>query len=141
MAQNLHFHFEDISFQLSKIKALKLWLIECAKAENQKIIQLNYIFCSDNYLLDINTKYLNHDFYTDVISFDYSEGKKISGDIFISFERVKENAKVFSKSTKDELHRVLIHGLLHLLGYSDKTSKQKAIMKSKEDFYLSLRAF
>jgi rRNA maturation RNase YbeY len=139
--QNIHFHFEDLSFQLSKKKALRIWLNECAKAENQTIDQLNYIFCSDNYLLEINKKYLNHDFYTDVISFDYSENGLVSGDIYISYPRVKENAGDFLIPIKEELQRVIIHGLLHLLGYSDKTPSQKKTMKSKEDFYLSLRAF
>ena len=142
MNQKIHFHFEDISFQLSHKKALRTWLFECAKAENQNINQLNYIFCSDNYLLEINKKYLQHDFFTDVISFDYAEDDdNITGDIFISYERIKENAGDFSIPLKDELHRVVIHGLLHLLGYSDKTTVQKATMKGKEDFYLSLRAF
>jgi len=138
---NLHFHFENISFILSNKKALRIWLNNCAKAENQIIDELNYIFCSDNHLLEINKKFLNHDFYTDVISFDYSEDENITGDIFISYERVKENARDFSIPIKDELHRVIIHGLLHLMGYSDKTTPQKSEMKSKEDFYLSLRAF
>jgi len=140
--QKLHFHFEEISFQLSNKKALRAWLIACGKAENHIINQLNYIFCSDNYLLDINKNYLNHNYYTDVITFDYSEEKDaITGDVFISYERVKENARDFSIPLKDELHRVIIHGLLHLFGYSDKTPVQKATMKVKEDFYLSLRAF
>jgi rRNA maturation RNase YbeY len=139
--QNIHFHTEDINFQLSKKKAIRLWLNECTKAENQKIDQLNYIFCSDNYLLKINKKYLKHDYYTDVISFDYSENDQIIGDIYISYPRIKENARDFSIPLKDELQRVMIHGLLHLLGYSDKTTSQKVAIKSKEDFYLSLRAF
>ena len=141
MSQSIHFHQEDISFQLQDIKALRLWIIESVNKENKSIGQLNYIFCSDNYLLKINKKYLNHDFFTDVISFDYSEENHISGDIYISYDRVKENAQEFSNTIKDELHRVVIHGLLHLFGYSDKTSPLKAIMKRKEDFYLSLRAF
>jgi rRNA maturation RNase YbeY len=139
--QNLHFHTEDISFQLNDKKAIRRWLNDCAKAENHKINQLNYIFCSDNYLLEINKKYLNHDFYTDVVSFDYSENDQVSGDIYISYPRVKENARDFSIPIKEELQRVMIHGLLHLLGYADKSTSQKVTMKSKEDFYLSLRAF
>ena len=109
--------------------------------ENKNIENLSFIFCSDEYLLKINKNYLTHDFYTDVISFDYTEENLVSGDIFISIDRVKENAIIFSSSIKDELHRIIIHGLLHLLGYSDKTPRLKAIMKDKEDFYLSLRAF
>ena len=126
---------------MSNLKALRHWLIDCANAENQKITQLNFIFCSDQYLLNINKKHLNHDFYTDVITFEYSDIEGVTGDVFISYERIKENAKDFTIPVKDELHRVIIHGLLHLLGYSDKTTGQKSTMKSKEDFYLSLRAF
>ncbi|RLD24265.1 MAG: rRNA maturation RNase YbeY [Bacteroidetes bacterium] len=141
MSQSIHFHQEDISFQLQNIKALRLWIIESVFKENKRVGQLSFIFCSDNYLLKINKNYLNHDFFTDVISFDYTEENRISGDIYISLDRVKENAKEFSSLLKDELHRIIIHGLLHLIGYSDKTPDQKAIMKDKEDFYLSLRAF
>jgi len=141
LSQSIHFHQEDISFQLQNIKALRLWIIESVFKENKRVGQLSFIFCSDNYLLKINKNYLNHDFFTDVISFDYTEENRISGDIYISLDRVKENAKEFSSLLKDELHRIIIHGLLHLIGYSDKTPDQKAIMKDKEDFYLSLRAF
>ena len=118
-----------------------MWIAKNISKENKKVGQLNFIFCSDSYLLEINKKYLNHDFFTDVISFDYTEENRISGDIYISLDRVKENAKEFGYSIKDELHRIIIHGLLHLLGYSDKTPDLKVIMKDKEDFYLSLRAF
>ena len=141
MSQSIHFHQEDISFRIQKINALRLWIAKNISKENKKVGQLNFIFCSDSYLLEINKKYLNHDFFTDVISFDYTEENRISGDIYISLDRVKENAKEFGYSIKDELHRIIIHGLLHLLGYSDKTPDLKVIMKDKEDFYLSLRAF
>ena len=109
--------------------------------ETKSVGNLSFIFCSDEYLLKINKQYLTHNFYTDVISFDYTKENLVSGDIYISIDRVKENAKIFSSSIKDELHRIIIHGLLHLFGYSDKTTRLKAIMKDKEDFYLSLRAF
>ena len=141
MSQSIHFHQEEISFQIQNIKALRLWITKSAFMENKNIENLSFIFCSDEYLLKINKNYLTHDFYTDVISFDYTEENLVSGDIFISIDRVKENAIIFSSSIKDELHRIIIHGLLHLLGYSDKTPRLKAIMKDKEDFYLSLRAF
>ena len=141
MSQSIHFHKEDISFQIQNIKALRLWIAESIIKENKSVGQLSFIFCSDDHLLKINKKYLNHDFFTDVISFDYTEEDRISGDIYISLDRVKENAKNFGYSLKDELHRIIIHGLLHLLGYSDKNSDLKAVMKDKEDFYLSLRAF
>lgn len=141
MSQSIHFHQEDISFQIQNIKALRSWIADSIFKENKSVGQLNFIFCSDNYLLKINKKYLDHDFFTDVISFDHSEENHISGDIYISIDRVKENATEFGCSLKDELHRIIIHGLLHLLGYSDKTQELKATMKEKEDFYLSLRAF
>jgi len=141
LSQSIHFHQEEISFTIQNIKALRLWIAKCAFKENKSVGQLSFIFCSDDYLLKINKKYLNHDFFTDVISFDYTEEDRISGDIYISLDRVKENAKEFGYSLKDELHRIIIHGLLHLLGYSDKTSSLKATMKDKEDFYLTLRAF
>ena len=141
MNQSIHFHQEDTSFHLQNIKALRSWIAESISKENKIVGNLSYIFCSDKYLLNINKKYLNHDFYTDVISFDYTEEGQISGDIYISLDRVKENAKEFGFSLKNELHRIIIHGLLHLMGYSDKTPSLKAVMKDKEDFYLSLRAF
>jgi len=118
-----------------------VWINESALKENKTVENLSFIFCSDDFLLKINNKYLNHDFYTDVISFDYSEQNLVSGDIYISIDRVKENSRKFGCTVKDELHRIIIHGILHLFGYSDKTPEQKAIMKDKEDFYLSLRAF
>jgi rRNA maturation RNase YbeY len=95
------------------------------------------IFCSDEYLLDVNKKYLNHDYYTDIITFDYVEDKIISGDIFISSDRVRENANQFNVSFEMELFRIIIHGILHLLGYKDKTKKDKSLMTEKENFYLS----
>jgi len=104
--------------------------------------ELNYIFCSDAYLLQINQQYLNHDTYTDIITFDNSETEKvITGDIFISIERIRENAAKYNITEADELHRVIIHGALHLLGYKDKTAVTKQKMTEKEDFYLSRRGF
>jgi probable rRNA maturation factor len=141
LGQSIYFHQEEVSFQIQNIKALRLWISEAVSAENKIVGPLNFILCSDNYLLNINKDFLNHDFFTDVVSFDYTVGNQISGDIFISMDRVKENAQEFGYSLKDELHRIIIHGLLHLLGYSDKMRSLKAIMKDKEDFYLSLRAF
>lgn len=141
MNQSIHFYQEEVSFKIQNIKALRVWINESALKENKIVENLSFIFCSDDVLLKINKKYLNHDFYTDVISFDYSEGNLVSGDIYISIDRVKENSKKFECSVMDELHRIIIHGLLHLFGYSDKTPGLKAIMKDKEDFYLSLRAF
>ncbi len=135
------FHFEDISFALKERTDLKKWLNITAKKEKKKISCLNYIFCSDHYLLEINKQYLNHHYFTDVITFPMDDPEGVSGDIFISYDTVKDNAKSFKQNTKDELHRVMVHGLLHLLGYKDKNPEQQKVMKSKEDFYLSLRAF
>jgi probable rRNA maturation factor len=135
------FHFEDLHFSLLNKRKIKHWLIDCCAKEQKKLGDLNYIFCSDKYLLKVNRKHLNHDYLTDVITFENSFEKEISGDIFISYDRIKDNAKSFGQSRIDELHRVMIHGLLHLIGYSDKNPEQQKVMKSKEDFYLSLRAF
>jgi len=122
-------------------QATKDWVEKAITNENLKLGDINYIFCDDAYLLEKNIKYLKHNTLTDIISFDYTMGKLISGDIFISVERVKENASSYKVSFKDELHRVMIHGVLHYCGYSDKTSEEKTQMRIKEDYYLSLRDF
>jgi rRNA maturation RNase YbeY len=139
--QNITFNFEDVSPFLKNRGNLRLWLNAAAKREKQKIGAVNYIFCSDKHLLSINKQYLNHNYFTDVITFQYDDSEGVSGDIFISYDRIKENAKEFNQSISNELHRVMLHGLLHLLGYKDKNTEQQKVMKSKEDFYLSLRAF
>ena len=132
----IYFFEEDIRVPLSNKRAIKAWLQAVAKEENKKIIELNYIFCSDEYLLEINKKYLNHHTLTDIITFDQSETPtKIEGDIYISFERVLENGKVHN-SEKTELYRVIVHGLLHLLGYTDKKEEEQKIMRAKEDYYI-----
>lgn len=107
-----------------------------ASAEKKNFGTLNYIFCNDAHLLQINREYLKHDTYTDIITFDYSEKKIISGDIFISIERVTENAEKFKQPFEIELQRVMVHGILHLIGYNDKSSQEKETMRAKEDFYL-----
>jgi len=122
-------------------KKVKNWIVKAILNENLKEGEVNYIFCDDNYLSDLNIKYLKHNTLTDIISFDYTIGKIISGDIFISIERVKENAEMFNTKYVDELHRVMIHGVLHYCGYKDKTDEEKTQMRSKEDYYLSLRDF
>ena len=139
--KNILFHFEDVSPFLKKRGDLRLWLNQTAKKEKQKISCVNYIFCSDEHLLKINKDYLNHHYYTDVITFEYPGEDGVLGDIFISIDRVKLNARDYNHSTTEELHRVMVHGLLHLLGYKDKKPEQQKVMTSKEDFYLSLRAF
>jgi len=127
---------EDITFELKEKLKHKAWLKEAAKAEGFRIGELNYIFCSDVYLLDINQKYLGHDTLTDIVTFDNSEEPKmIEGDIFISIERVRENALKFDTAAS-ELKRVMIHGLLHLAGYKDKDKAQKELMRNKENEYL-----
>ena len=138
---NIFFHFEDVSPFLKERGDLRLWLNATAKKEKQKIVIVNYIFCSDEHLLTINKQYLNHDYFTDIITFDYTDNKGVSGDIFISLDRVKFNAKDYGHSVREELHRVMAHGLLHLLGYKDKKAEEQKVMTAKEDFYLSLRAF
>lgn len=136
---SIQFFEEDIKFLLKNKRKLRNWFRDTILQEGGKPGTLNFIFCSDNYLLEINTSYLKHNTFTDIITFDLSEDKQIvSGDIFISIERVKENAKIFKISFQQELHRVLIHGILHLLGYHDKTPSQQKEMRSKEDYYLSL---
>jgi rRNA maturation RNase YbeY len=132
----INFCSEDITFSLKEKLKHKAWLNEVAKQEGKKILELTYVFCSDEYLLQINQEYLNHDTLTDIVTFDNSEDpKKIEGDIFISIERVRENGNKLGTS-ETELERVMVHGLLHLLGYKDKKKEDKALMTEKEDFYI-----
>ncbi len=142
---SINFFTQDIKFTLQNKTKVRQWLTSVAKKEGAEIVELNYIFCSDDYLLALNKKHLNHNTLTDIITFDNSEkansqqltaNSQISGDIFISIERVTENAEKFNVSREHELHRVMVHGLLHLLGYKDKKSADKAEMTGKENFYL-----
>jgi rRNA maturation RNase YbeY len=128
-------------FNLDQKIQISKWIEFVIHQENRQLGEINYIFCDDSYLLDINIKELKHNTLTDVISFDYTVGDIISGDIYISTERVKENAKEFDNIFDDELQRVIIHGVLHYCGYKDKTDDEKKEMRSKEDYYLSLRTF
>lgn len=134
-SEKIQFHFEDIQLDLSEPKLLIQWLNHTIESENQELSFLNYIFCSDEYLHSLNVQYLNHDTLTDVITFPYSN-KQIEGDIFISIDRIKDNAKDFNVSMNDELHRVMVHGLLHLLGFGDKNEAEKVLMRKKENQYL-----
>lgn len=137
----IHFFEEDIKLKIKKKLALKKWLSYTAEKEKKSISELNFIFCSDEYLLEMNVSYLNHDTLTDIITFDNSdEANKITGDIFISIERVIENAKKFEVVFEDELHRVMVHGVLHLIGYKDKKKEEKEKMRAKENYYLNKRA-
>lgn len=138
----INFFQEDVVFPLKDKTKLKDWIKKTILAEGKKLKELNFIFCSDAYLLDMNKQYLKHDTYTDIITFDNSDiYGTINGDIFISYERVCENAEKYSASIKDELHRIIIHGTLHLLGYKDKSKAEKTLMTKKEDEYLQFRAF
>jgi len=133
------FHSESIPFRLRDKRKVRNWLLAVANAEGKTVGPLNFIFCDDAYLLEINQQYLNHDTYTDIISFDYGVEAQISGDIFISVERIRENAQQRNVRVQDELHRVMAHGVLHLCGYKDKSPADKALMTSQEDKSLSLR--
>jgi len=139
---SINFFEEDISFKLKNKTAVKQWVKATIEAEGYKLKELNYIFCSDEYLLKINQQYLDHDTYTDIVTFDNSEKEGIiEGDIFISIDRIRENAAKFGVTETDEVHRVIIHGALHLLGYKDKLPADKKKMTLKEDFYLNKRSF
>jgi len=136
------FFSEDTLFKPKQKAELRKWVNNCVMAEGFKIQEINFIFCTDDYLLEINKNYLDHDTYTDIITFDNGEQNgKVLGDIFISVDRINENAAKFGVSERDELHRVMIHGVLHLLGYTDKDHKTKAQMTDRENHYLGLRNF
>lgn len=134
------FFSEDLDFNLQSQDAIANWLLEISSLENKEIHSLNYIFCSDSYLLELNKKYLNHNYFTDIITFQ-GEGNGLEGDIFISIHRVQDNAKSLKISFENELHRVIAHGLLHLIGYKDKSEAELQVMRTKEDWCLSLRKF
>jgi probable rRNA maturation factor len=135
----VNFFSQDVSFTLPNPRKTSNWIKKTLEAEKRSLAQLNFIFCSDEHLLGINIQYLKHNTYTDIITFDNSESPKtVEGDIFISIERVEENAKKLSVPFIEELRRVIIHGVLHLVGYSDKRESQIKQMRKKEDTYLSL---
>lgn len=136
----ISFFTESVTYNLPQKLKVKKWIKATIEKEGFELQELNFIFCSDEYLLGINQQYLNHDTYTDIITFDNSNvEKQIVSDIFISIERVKENAKTFKTNDFDEVCRIMIHGTLHLLGYKDKGKTAKALMTEKEDEYLSYR--
>lgn len=130
------FNFEDVEFKLPDQQLLVEWLLSIAAAEEKPVYELNYIFCSDEYLREVNVEYLQHDYYTDVITFPYTPGA-IHGDIFISSDRVADNAREQDVAFLYELYRVMAHGVLHLAGYGDKTPEEEQDMRTKEDFYLA----
>lgn len=125
-------------YQIVKEGIYVNWLHNVIQFEEYRVGELSYVFCSDSYLLDINQKYLNHDTYTDIITFDYTVGRELSGDIYISAERVIENAGLFKVSFEEELHRVMVHGVLHLMGYGDKCKEEILVMRNKELEYMNL---
>ena len=129
----------NTNFQLKNKSASTSWIKKVVQKEGRKMKDLSFIFCNDIDLLDKNSKYLNNNNFTDILTFDYSENNNISGDIYISTDRVKENAKTYKVTFENELDRVMIHGVLHLLGYKDKNKKDQKAMREKEDFYLSLQ--
>lgn len=130
---------EDIKFEFKQRLSNNRWLKFVAGSELKNLGDVNIIFCSDNYILDVNMKYLQHDYFTDIITFDYCEGKVISGDLFISIDSVRENALFYKTEFVDELNRVIVHGILHLAGYDDHSDEDIKVMRSKEDYYLSFR--
>lgn len=128
----------ELNFKLKNEDGIRTWIARCISANDFEEGELNYIFCDDAYLLKLNVEFLNHDTLTDIISFDYSLGKQLGGDIYISVERVDENAKLFSQSAENEINRVIIHGILHFMGFQDKLKTDKQVMREKEDECLLL---
>jgi len=136
----IDFNYLD-KFQLPNEQEVRAWLEFVLDQEDRELGEVSYIFCDDDYLYDLNVKHLKHNTLTDIISFDYSLGKVVSGDIYISVERVDENARDRGIEFDDELHRIIVHGMLHYIGYKDKSESQRKTMRKKEDYYLSLRTF
>jgi rRNA maturation RNase YbeY len=130
------FFSEQVPFTLKNKIKIRDWINDSIKNEQSSLGSINYIFTSDKYLLDINKEYLNHDYFTDIITFNYCQENQINGDIYISIDTVKNNSQRFDVSFVDELHRVMIHGVLHLIGFNDLTEEQKKIMRQKENEYL-----
>ena len=135
----IRFHFTN-SFTLKNKRKIKHWLKDTIVNEKKKVGDINYIFCSKQYLKKMNNDYLSKNYETDVISFDFSKDNKISGDIYISSETVKKNSIIFSVCFNNELKRVMVHGLLHLLNYNDKSNQEQKIMREKENFYIKLNS-
>ena len=134
----ISYFLEDTYFKFNTRRLTSRWLKSVAKIENRSIGEINIIFCSDPYILDLNIKSLNHHFFTDIITFDYCEGDILSGDLYISVDTVRANAEFYNTDFDNELYRVIVHGLLHLIGYDDHSDEEIAVMRSKEDFCLNL---
>lgn len=129
---------ENIEFTFRQKSRTSKWLRLVSESEIRWAGDINVIFCSDNYILEMNQKYLQHDYFTDIITFDYCEGDKLSGDLFISIDSVRENAITYGEDFSRELSRVIVHGVLHLIGYDDHSPEDQKVMRQKEDYYLSL---
>ena len=140
IAAMVRYFQEDIRFELKQKMLNNRWLKMVAGSEMRRLGAINIIFCSDNYILDVNLKYLQHDYFTDIITFDYCEKDILSGDLFISIDSVRENARTYGTTFENELDRVMVHGLLHLIGYDDHTPEQTAEMRRKENYYLEMKA-
>lgn len=138
ITDRISFQKLDIDLKLKNKNKIRLWIVDAIKNEGKKIGNITYIFCSDEYLLEMNQQYLQHNDFTDVITFDYTENDKVSGDIFISVDRILDNSTQFKTSIDDELHRVMIHGVMHLCGYKDKKPGERANMTRKENQYLGM---
>ena len=130
---------EDIKFVFKQKLLNNRWLKTVAGSEMRRIGDINIIFCSDNYILDVNIKYLGHDYFTDIITFDYCEKDVLSGDLFVSIDSVRENAGFYGTSFEDELNRVIVHGIRHLIGYDDHMEEEVKQMRAKENYYLEMR--
>ena len=137
MSVRINFFLENVSYVVRNKTGLRGWINTTIRQEGKSAGELNFIFCNDDYLLDLNIKYLKHNTLTDILTFSSGSDKTISGDIFISLPRVWENAVKFDQTMEDELHRVMIHGILHLTGYSDSTVQDKLLMREKENHYLA----
>lgn len=135
----ISYYFEDTDFVFRAKTLNSKWLRLVAESEIRRVGQISIIFCSDNYILDVNQRYLQHDYFTDIITFDYCEGDRLSGDLFISVDSVRENSIEYGTEFSDELNRVIVHGILHLIGYDDHSEEDIAVMRNKENYYLSLR--
>lgn len=136
---SIHFHAVDTPFSLRNRTITRQWLHQCIEHYGKTIGELSFIFCSDKYLLELNRTHLAHDYYTDIITFDYNQGDVLSGDLYLSIDRIRDNAKSLKLSSNEELHRVMIHGVLHLIGFGDKTPDQAKTMRAQEDYCLTLR--
>lgn len=135
----INFFNEDTDFKYRNRQLTRLWLKTVITKENRKLGDVNIIFCSDPYLLKVNQQYLKHDYYTDIITFDYCHDDIISGDLFISVDSVRNNSVFYKSFFSDEMHRVIVHGILHLIGYDDHSETDISSMRHHEDFYLSIR--